>query len=268
MGALTSRRTGRLVALGLVAALTLAACSGDDDAADDATDESTEDAGGADDEALAESEAALAEAEAALAAAEAEVEAATERAEEAEARATEAEAEVEEVTSTFEALVASETIRADTAEGQIQEFTDLFPIEVESTLEGIELDQEGVWNLTWQLAYSDNSLTGQIPATTQATFARSPEGLRVQVPGVLDAGLFSIDGSLYAITDSDALAPCADGTPRPARVTMTVYADDIRIDQDGTRSVTGLEGAITIDSLASGACDGLAFYGVQMTRAG
>ena len=42
MGALTSRRPGRLVAVGLVAALTLAACSGDDDASEEDSAEEVE----------------------------------------------------------------------------------------------------------------------------------------------------------------------------------------------------------------------------------
>lgn len=261
-------RPGRLVALGVAGALIFAACSGDDDAADDTADV----ADTAEQAALEEAEARAEAAEAAAEEAEAEVAALMTRVEDAEAAAEDAEAEAEEVTSTFEALVASETVRADTAETEVERFTDLFPIEVESTLDGIELEQEGVWNITWVEAYCDTFATcGTLPTVAQATFTRTEDDfLRVQVAGILDAGLFAIDGSLYAITDSEtALPACPDGTPRDARITITVYANDIRIDADGTRSVTGLEGAITVDSRTEGDCPGgLVFYGVNLSRTG
>ncbi len=108
------------------------------------------------------------------------------------------------------------------------------------------------------------------PSTSQATFVRTPDDfLRVVVPGVLDAGIFAVDGSLYAIVDSDttSLPACPDGTPRDTRVTMTVYADDIQVNDDGSREVTGLEGAITLDARNVGGCSGgVAFYGVRMSR--
>jgi multidrug efflux pump subunit AcrA (membrane-fusion protein) len=288
-----SRRSSRLAACGIVFALVAAGCSGDDDAEDTSTDETTEESSGATDDGTAEStessdagtadgadDAALDEAgeraeaaEAEAAAAQAEAEQLATDLEAAQAQAAEAEAQVADTTETLEALAAAETIRADTAETEVERFSDLFPIEVESTLAGIELDQAGTYNLVWNEAYCDTFTTcGTVPRTTQATFTRTPDNfLRVQVPGILDAGLFSVNGSLYAITDSTtALPPCEDGSgPRVARITITTYADDIRIESDGSRSVTGLEGAITIDSTSRTGCPGgLVFYGVQMNKVG
>jgi len=267
------------LAIGLVGALAVAACSGDDDDGDEPAAAADEDAGTADaddddgddaelDAALERAEAAEAEAEAA----EAEAEVLATELSDANEQVAELESAQTETVSELETLAESETIRADNAEAEVQEFSDLFPVVVESTLAGIELDQEGTWNLDWHESYCDFDFCPLTPTTPQATFARTPEDfLRVVVPGVLDAGIFAVDGSLYAIVDSDttALPPCPDGTPRDTRVTMTVYADDIRVNLDGSREVTGLEGAITLDARTNGDCTGgVAFYGVEMSRAG
>ena len=85
----------------------------------------------------------------------------------------------------------------------------------------------------------------------------------------LFAALFAsiLVGSTFAAADTTTLPPCPDGTPRDTRVTMTVYADDIQVNEDGTREVTGLEGAVTLDARTSGDCTGgVAFYGVSMSR--
>lgn len=171
-----------------------------------------------------------------------------------------------------QAQVTAETQRADTAEAEVARFTNLFPVVVESTLEGIELEQAGTYNLAWTEAYCDTFTTcGTLPVTRQASFVQTPDDfLRVTVAGILDAGLFSVDGSLYGITDSlTALPPCPDGTPRRARITITTYANNVEIDADGNRSVTGLEGSITVDAPNLPGCDGgLVFYGIGMTRVG
>lgn len=260
----TIRRSSRLVALGVAAALVVVGCSGDDDT-------SSESASADEDEAALEAAAdSVEEAEAVAAAAEAEAEELADELAATEADLVEAEAQIEDVTETANALVASETVRADTAEDEVERFSDLFPIVVESTLEGIELDQEGVWNLTWSEAYCDTFATcGTLPSVSQITYTKTPENfLRVVVPGILDAGLFAVDGSLYAITDSTtALPPCDDGTPRQARITISTYADDIVIDAEGNRAVTGLEGSVTIDSDSLTGCPGgLVYYGIQMSR--
>lgn len=281
-----ARRRSRRVAAVLVAALVVAACSGDDDddtaatsdepsavaavdadTADDTVDDA-DDADTGDDQATEN----LTN----------EVDAAVERATAAEAEvatltvdleASEAElATANEANAQLEADNAAETARADAAEAQVETFTNLFPVVVESTLEGIDLEQAGTYNLRWSEAYCDTFPTcGTLPATTQATIVVTPENfLRIQVPGILDAGLFAVDGSLYGITDSEtALPPCPDGTPRSARITMTIYADDISVDAEGNRTVVGLAGSITVDAASLGDClGGLVFYGVELDRAG
>jgi hypothetical protein len=272
----TARRRSRRVAVVLVAALAVAACSGDDDDGDSADEtsvgsESVDGDGDADtgDDQATEN---LTN----------ELDAAVERAVSAESEAASLTVELEaaeadlatanETNVQLEADNEAETARADAAEAQVEAFTNLFPVVVESTLEGIDLEQAGTYNLTWSEAYCDTfSTCGTLPVTTQATIVLTPENfLRIQVPGIIDAGLFAVDGSLYGITDSPtALPPCPDGTPRRARITMTIYADDISVDAEGNRTVVGLAGSITVDAPDLGDCSGgLVFYGVELDRAG
>src|SRR6056297_3586529 len=175
-------RTRSALTVSVAAALVLAACSDSDDG-----------------------QAEIDEANAAAAAAAAEVETLTAELDDAAAeveRSAGELADAETANRQLAAETAAETERADAAEEQLQSITELFPFEVESTLAGIELDLAGTYSIKWAEAYCDTFATcGTLPSVTEATFVRTADDfLRVQVAGILDAGLFAIDGSLYGIT--------------------------------------------------------------------
>lgn len=260
-------RTAMASAAAAVLVLGATACSGDDDDAD--TDAEI-------DSLTTELDAANERADAA----EAEVEALT--AELEELGDVDAE-QVAELTADLEAadeelaLARAEieqlTERAETAEARVAEVEEIvgqFPIALDSSL--IPDDMPGTYRIDFQEAYCDGFATcGAPPAPTNATVYWTPEQfLRIGVDGILDAGLFALDGSLYGITDSfTALPPCGE-TQRRARITITMYAGSISVTEDGTRVVNDLNASITIDAPAEGPdCpSGLVFYASSLTPAG
>lgn len=256
-------RTRSALTVAVLSSLVLAACSDSDDgqAEIDAANEAAATAS-AEVETLT---AQLEDAEAAAATAAGEADAAVEQA------ATEL-ADAEATNEELSAEVAAESERADAAEEELQAISELVPFEVESTLTGIELELAGTYSIKWAEAYCDTfSTCGTLPAVTEATFVRTPDDfLRLQVPGILDAGLFAIDGSLYGITDSfTALPACPDGTQRRARVTVTAYSDNVVIEQDLSRDVVRLGSSITVDAPDLPDCPGgLVFYGAELTPTG
>ena len=171
------------------------------------------------------------------------------------------------------AEVAVETERADTAEASLEELGDIadgFPLVLDASL--IPENMPGTYSVTFAEAYCDGlALCGNPPAPLEAEIVTTPEGfLRINVPDILDAGLFSLEGSLYAITDSfTVLEQCNDADQR-ARVTLTMYADDVTITEDFTRQVDSIGASITIDTpFESAECpNGLVFYASSFTPVG
>lgn len=273
------RRPGRLrgvVAFAAAAVLVVgtAACSDSDETADDAP---------ADDGASSEVDDLQAE-----------LDAANERADAAEAELAEISAELdelagidadraEEIVAAFAAVneelalaraeVQQLTRRAETAEGRIAEIEEVagqFPIQLDSSL--IPDDMPGTYRIDFAEAYCEGLTScGSPPQPTNATVYFTPEQfLRIGVDGILDAGLFALDGSLYGITDSlTALPPCGD-IQRRARITITLYAGSISVLEDGTRVVNDLNASLTVDAPAEGPdCPaGLAFFASSLTPAG
>jgi hypothetical protein len=268
----TARRFRRPLALALVAGLlvTVAACSDADDAGD---------AGDGDAPSVAEFEAALERAEAAEAERDAlaeqldelgEVDADALAAVEAELAAAE-----EELTAAQDELALAQvqleatTARADTAEARVAEIEEIagqFPISLDSSL--IPDDMPGAYRINFTEAYCEGfSNCGSSRPTTTATIYFTPERfLRIGVDGVLDAGLFALDGSLYGITDSvTAIPPCGD-VQRRARITITLYAGSISVLEDGTRVVNDLNASLTVDAPAEEGCpSGLVFFASDLT---
>jgi len=182
-------------------------------------------------------------------------------------------AQVDELKAAKEELektVAVEVERADGAEETLTLISETFPVSLDASL--IPDDLPGTYNITFAEAYCDGFPTcGTLPGATQATISRTPEGfLRIAVPGILDAGLFALEGSLYAITDSFTALPQCNGADQRARVTFTMYADDVTITQEGTRKVDSIGSSITIDtpSAGEGCPSGLVFYASNFVPVG
>lgn len=255
------------LAIGAVVCLGLAACSSDDsnDAGDSSgtpEDTSGGDAGGDTGGDLADQ----------VAAAEAEVARLTEELDSATAAADAAAVAADEAAAANEELstqLAAETERADEAEGTLEGIASIFPVTIDSSLDNSVI--AGNWNIRYEEVYCDTyAFCGTTPRVGQATIATTPERfLRLDIPGILSAGLFSVSGSLYGITDSTQLvAPCENG-PRIARLTVTLYADGVTLAVDGTRTVQEMAASITVASPNEDGCPGgLVFYGAQLTRAG
>lgn len=251
-------RTG--LACGVVICLGLAGCSSDDDNNDSSgpTSETGTDGG---DGGLAEQ---VETAEAEIARLTTELEAATSAADAAASARDEALAAQEELS----AAVETESARADDAEATLAGLAALFPVTIDSSLDNSVI--AGTWNIDYSEVYCDTyAFCGTPPRVGQATIATTPEEfLRLDIPGILSAGLFSVRGSLYGITDSTQLvAPCDNG-PRIARLTVTLYADGVTVSDDGTRTVEEMAASITVASPDEPGCPGgLVFYGAQLTRA-
>lgn len=224
----------------------------------------------------------------------AELDAALERAEAAEAELAEISEELEEIAGVdadraAEVIAAFATVneelafarvevqqattRAETAEARVAEVEEIvgqFPIALDSSL--IPDDMPGTYRIDFQEAYCEGLAScGTPPASTNANIYFTPEQfLRIGVDGILDAGLFALDGSLYGITDSPtALPPCGD-VQRRARITITLYAGSISVREDGTRVVNDLNASLTVDAPAEGPdCPaGLAFFASNLTPVG
>jgi hypothetical protein len=105
------------------------------------------------------------------------------------------------------------------------------------------------------------------PALDDLTIRKTPEGfLRLKVPGFVEGGLFRADGALHTVVDTNTAIPACAGTPRTARVAMTVVPGVYEIGDDGVLDVVNLRAVITVEAAATGNCPaGLAFYSAEVT---
>ena len=88
------------------------------------------------------------------------------------------------------------------------------------------------------------------------------------MPNVLTAGLFDVNGALFAVTDSNLiLEPCGT-TQHDARVSITIFADGVEVAADGTRTLTGLGASLLVSADAVDDCsDGVVFFAATLTPA-
>ncbi len=167
------------------------------------------------------------------------------------------------------ASLETERSRADDAEAELAAIGEAFPVTVETSLVG--LDVAGSYAISFTEAYCDFATgCGTTPQANRAIIGVTPENfLDITVPGILQAGLFAINGSLYGITDSEtAIPPCGD-VPRRGRITITIFPASIVVADDGTRTVTKLEATITLDAPTINECPaGLVFWGAELTPTG
>ncbi len=142
----------------------------------------------------------------------------------------------------------------------------LFPIAVDTSLVGVDL--VGTYDVALSRAYCEGFANcATLPSAGELTIRETPEGwLELVIHNFVTAGLYRVDGALYAIADSTtAVAACA-GTARVARVAVTMYANALTVADDGTPQVAGLGASFTVQAPATATCPaGLAFYGAQIT---
>ena len=133
------------------------------------------------------------------------------------------------------------------AEAQLAALQAMFPIPVDASLQ--DFDIIGAYDMTLQQAYCDGLPDcDSTEPDVHADIIQGENGLELQIPNVLTAGLFSINGSLFAVTDSDQLAnPCGS------------------IAADGTQTLTGLGASLLVEVDETDDCgEGVIFFAAQL----
>jgi hypothetical protein len=140
-----------------------------------------------------------------------------------------------------------------------------FPIAVDASLE--DFDVVGRYTLSMTEAYCDGLPNcGTNPADVRADIVQGSNGLELQVQNLFVAGLFSINGSLFAVTDSDQIVPPCGEAAVNAQVSITMFADGVSIDADGTKSLTGIGASLLVAGDPAGDCGaGNVFYDAELT---
>ena len=150
------------------------------------------------------------------------------------------------------------------AEAQLAAMQAMFPIPVDASLQ--DFDIIGAYDMTLQQAYCDGLPDcDSTEPDVHADIIQGENGLELQIPNVLTAGLFSINGSLFAVTDSDQLANPCGSTPRNSLVSVTIFADGISIAADGTQTLTGLGASLLVEVDETDDCgEGVIFFAAQL----
>lgn len=181
--------------------------------------------------------------------------------------------QIEELTEQVEDLtkeVEEQTQRADSAEefiGELVEVVNQFPIEVTASLE--EFDVRGAYTMTLTEAYCEGLATcgASIPGI-RADIVDGANGLELKIPDVVTAGLFAINGSLFAVTDSDVVLDPCGATARVARVSTTIFANGVSVDSTGIRTLTGLGASLLVSTDAVDDCTaGVVFWAATLVPA-
>jgi hypothetical protein len=139
-----------------------------------------------------------------------------------------------------------------------------FPITVDASLEGYDL--VGPYNLSMTEAYCDGlPACGRKPADVHADIIQGSNGLELQVPNVFTAGLFSINGSLFAVTDSDQILQACGDAPVNAQISITMFADGVTFQADGTKTLSGIGASLLVAGDPAGDCGaGNVFYAAEL----
>ena len=171
---------------------------------------------------------------------------------------------------TIEALndeVDEQTQRADDAEEALIEIAQQFPVTVTASLE--EFDLKGAYTMSLTEAYCDGlSTCGAGRPDIRVDIVDGANGLELKIPNVLTAGLFAINGSLFAVTDSDLILEPCGATQRVSRVSTTIFADGVSIDADGARTLTGLGASLLVSADAVDDCTaGVVFWAATLVPA-
>jgi hypothetical protein len=167
--------------------------------------------------------------------------------------------------SATQAELQAETARADEAEAQLAEIEATFPVTVDASLDGY--DVVGGYTMSLTEAWCDGLPDcGVQRPDVHADIIQGANGLELQIPNVLTAGLFSVSGSLYAVTDSDLIAQPCGSTPRNSRVSVTIFGDGVTIASDGTSSLSGLGGSLLVEANEVADCgEGVIFFAADLT---
>jgi hypothetical protein len=136
---------------------------------------------------------------------------------------------------------------------------------VTASLEGFDLT--GGYTMSLTEAYCGGlSTCGKPRPDVNATIVQGSNGLELEIPTVLTAGLFVVNGSLFAVTDSDQILDPCGATPRISRVSITLFADGVSVAQDGARTLSGLGASLLVSTPAVDDCpEGVVFFAASLT---
>ena len=151
------------------------------------------------------------------------------------------------------------------AAAQLEAMQAMFPIAVDASLQ--DFDIIGSYDMTLDQAYCDGLPDcDTAEPDVHADIIQGSNGLELQIPNVLTAGLFSINGALFAVTDSDQIANPCGSTPRNSLVSVTIFADGISIADDGTQTLTALGASLLVEVDETDDCgEGVIFFAAQLT---
>jgi hypothetical protein len=90
-------------------------------------------------------------------------------------------------------------------------------------------------------------------------------GLELQVPNVFTAGLLSINGSPFAVTDSDQILQACGDTPINAQISITMFADGVTFQEVGTKTLSGIGASLLVAGDPAGDCGaGNVFHAAEL----
>jgi hypothetical protein len=146
-----------------------------------------------------------------------------------------------------------------------EELAAMFPISVDTAVE--DFDLVGGYTMSLTEAYCDGLAScGTRRPDVHADIIEGSNGLELQIPNVLTAGLFATNGSLFAVTDSDQIMEACGDTHRNARVSITMFANGITVTIDGTETLTGLGASMLVEGNEVADCpEGVVFYAAELT---
>ncbi|NNE11652.1 MAG: hypothetical protein HKN41_05335, partial [Ilumatobacter sp.] len=163
----------------------------------------------------------------------------------------------------LDAALKAANDRAADAIADREALAELFPINVDGSLGRASLVGDHDADLT--LVFSAGSAIAR--AVDEVTISRNSAGhLRLNVPGLVEGGLFDADGALHLVATSTTAFPAVDGVARRAEVTITLFPDSFRITDDGKQVVSGVSGVMTLAAPATGSAPAAtAFYAIELS---
>lgn len=163
----------------------------------------------------------------------------------------------------LDAALKSANDRAAAAIAARDNLAKLFPINLDGSLRNANL----VGKRDVKLTSVFSSGAALAPKVNSVTISRTASGnLRLDVPGLVEGGLFSADGALHLVASTNTAFPAVDGVARRADVTITLFPASFRVTDDGKQVVTGVSGVMTVAAPATGSTPAaLAFYAIDVS---
>lgn len=143
-------------------------------------------------------------------------------------------------------------------------FADRFPL-------GSDVVGLGAYVGTWDVAATPIhcaglSACGAVTTPGDLTITRTADGwLRGSIPGYVDGGFSRVGGALHLIAHSTTVVPAADGVPRQAAITLTLFPGGYDLDADGAVTVDSIDGVLTVEAPATATAPAVvAYYEVSL----